>query len=50
MPLYVAKNWRGEPVALEAQALAWVKTADLRAYPMPPADVGLVDRLIEAAP
>ncbi len=50
MPLYVAKTWRGEPVAQEAQALAWVKPAKLRAYPMPPADVGLVERLIEASP
>jgi 8-oxo-dGTP diphosphatase len=48
MPLFVVKNWRGEPIAHDAQALAWVKPADLRAYPMPPADVGLVERLIEA--
>lgn len=50
MPLYTAKDWRGAPVAQEAQALAWVKPAELRAYAMPPADEVLVQRLIEAAP
>ena len=50
MPLYTAKDWRGAPVAQEAQALAWAKRADLRAYAMPPADEVLVKRLIEAAP
>lgn len=50
MPLFATKTWRGEPTAHDAQALAWVKPSDLRAYPMPPADVGLVERLIEAAP
>jgi 8-oxo-dGTP diphosphatase len=49
MPLYLVKDWRGTPVAHAAQALAWVHPPELRAYPMPPADVGLVDRLIERA-
>lgn len=49
MPLFATKTWRGDPTAHDAQALAWVKPADMRTYPMPPADVGLVDRLIEAA-
>lgn len=47
MPLYLIKSWTGEPVAHEAQALAWVQTKELRGYEMPPADVVLVDRLIE---
>jgi 8-oxo-dGTP diphosphatase len=49
MPLYLAQRWQGEPTldANAAQAMAWVKTADLRKYDMPPADVVLVDRLIE---
>lgn len=47
MPLYLIKSWTGEPVAHEAQALAWVQAKDLRGYEMPPADVVLVDRLIE---
>jgi 8-oxo-dGTP diphosphatase len=49
MPLYTATRWRGEakldPDA--ASALRWVRPLDLRAVPMPPADVVLVDRLIE---
>ncbi len=47
MPLYLIKSWAGEPVAYEAQALAWVQAKELRGYEMPPADVVLVDRLIE---
>jgi 8-oxo-dGTP diphosphatase len=49
MPLYVATQWRGElkldPAA--AQAAKWVVPPDLRTHPMPPADVVLVNRLIE---
>ncbi len=47
MPLYVIERWGGEPVPNDAQALAWVRARELRDYPMPPADVGLVQRLIE---
>jgi 8-oxo-dGTP diphosphatase len=49
MPLYIARRWSGEPTlnADAAQALAWAHARDLRAYPMPPADIGLVERLIE---
>lgn len=47
MPLYMIKSWAGEPVAHEAQQLAWARPRELRDYPMPPADVVLVDRLIE---
>jgi len=49
MPLYVVSRWQGEP-RLDpnaAQAMQWVNTNALRDYPMPPADVVLVDRLIE---
>ena len=47
MPLYVIANWIGEPAPNDAQALAWVRARELRDYPMPPADVVLVERLIE---
>ncbi|MEZ6022965.1 MAG: 8-oxo-dGTP diphosphatase MutT [Hyphomonadaceae bacterium] len=49
MPLYVATRWQGEPKLdpNAAQAMAWVHPRDLNAYPMPPADVVLVERLIE---
>ncbi len=49
MPLYVVTRWQGavklEPNA--AQAMKWVRPIELRAHAMPPADVVLVDRLIE---
>ncbi|MET0182765.1 MAG: (deoxy)nucleoside triphosphate pyrophosphohydrolase [Caulobacterales bacterium] len=46
MPLYLVTAWRGVPRAVEAQALAWAKPNALSAYPMPPADKPLLDRLI----
>jgi 8-oxo-dGTP diphosphatase len=49
MPLYVATKFGGviklDPNA--AQGAAWVKPEDLRSYEMPPADIVLVNRLIE---
>ncbi len=49
MPLYIATRWSGamrlEPNS--AQAMQWVRPTDLRTIAMPPADVVLVDRLIE---
>lgn len=47
MPLYVIAKWKGEPTPNDAQKLAWVRARELRDYPMPPADVVLVERLIE---
>lgn len=49
MPLYAVRRWSGEPVLdpNAAQALKWVRPPDLRALEMPPADVVLVDRLVE---
>ncbi len=49
MPLYVVTRWQGvvklDPNA--AQAMKWVRPVELREHAMPPADVVLVDRLIE---
>jgi 8-oxo-dGTP diphosphatase len=50
MPLYVLRRWHGEPQALAAQALAWVRPEELRDYPMPPADLPLVEKLIASPP
>jgi 8-oxo-dGTP diphosphatase len=49
MPLYVVSRWSGDPKLdpNAAQAMAWVQTRDLRNFEMPPADVVLVDRLME---
>lgn len=49
MPLYICTRWQGTPTPHSdaVAALAWVKTSELKQYPMPPADVGLVDRIMQ---
>jgi 8-oxo-dGTP diphosphatase len=49
MPLYIATHWQGalKADASAVQDVAWVKPQALRGYAMPPADLILVDRLIE---
>jgi 8-oxo-dGTP diphosphatase len=42
MPLFLCRRWEGVAQAHEHAALAWVKPADMDAYPMPPADLPLV--------
>jgi 8-oxo-dGTP diphosphatase len=47
--LYLCREWRGEPRALDAAALRWLRPADMADLPMPPADaplIPLLDRLI----
>nr|WP_272491253.1 8-oxo-dGTP diphosphatase MutT [Roseovarius autotrophicus] len=42
MPLFACRKWEGVPQGREGQALKWVRARDLRAYPMPPADLPLI--------
>ena len=42
MPLFVCRKWQGMPTGKEGQTLKWVRTKDLKSYPMPPADVPLI--------
>ncbi len=42
MPLFACRKWEGTPQAREGQILKWVKPAQLRDYPMPPADLPLI--------
>lgn len=42
MPLYVCRRFEGIPVGKEGQAIKWVRPANLRDYPMPPADEPLI--------
>lgn len=42
MPLFACRKWQGTPESREGQALKWVRAADLRTYPMPPADLPLI--------
>ncbi|MCC7304848.1 MAG: 8-oxo-dGTP diphosphatase MutT, partial [Alphaproteobacteria bacterium] len=45
MPLFLCSSWKGEPKTLEHAALEWVDVKDLSRYPMPEADIPLVDSL-----
>jgi 8-oxo-dGTP diphosphatase len=45
MPLYVVRNWEGDPTSREGQKLVWVRAQRLADYPMPPADEPLVAML-----
>ncbi|HKL46053.1 MAG TPA: 8-oxo-dGTP diphosphatase MutT [Roseovarius sp.] len=42
MPLFACRKWQGIPQGREGQSLKWVRAADLRSYPMPPADIPLI--------
>jgi len=43
--LYLCRRWRGEPEALDASALAWLRPAEMRPAEMPPADAPLIPLL-----
>ena len=47
MPLFGCRVWQNEPQGKEGQELVWATKSQLRDYPMPPADVGLVQTLWE---
>jgi 8-oxo-dGTP diphosphatase len=42
MPLFACRRWNGMVTPREGQQLAWVRAANLRDYPMPPADEPLI--------
>jgi len=48
MPLFICRVWRGTAVGREGQALKWVRPEDLYNYPMPEADIPLIDPLQRA--
>jgi 8-oxo-dGTP diphosphatase len=47
MPLYVCRRFWGTPMPCEGQKLKWVRSRDMRNYPMPPADEPLIAHLID---
>lgn len=47
MPLYVCRRFQGMARSREGQALKWVRTRQLRDFPMPPADAPLIPFLID---
>jgi 8-oxo-dGTP diphosphatase len=42
MPVFVCRKWEGIARGKEQQALRWVRPAELRGIPMPPADLPLI--------
>jgi 8-oxo-dGTP diphosphatase len=47
MPLFICRRYEGIAQSREGQALKWVRTRDMRAYPMPPADEPLIPILVD---
>jgi len=45
MPLYICRRWWGATQSRENQALKWVRSGQLRDYPMPEADLPLIPAL-----
>ena len=43
--LYVCRRWKGRPQPIEGGAIEWVRPQQLRAYPMPAADIPLIAAL-----
>jgi 8-oxo-dGTP diphosphatase len=46
MPLWAARHWTGDVTALEAADLVWAGADELRQFPMPAADLPLVEALV----
>jgi 8-oxo-dGTP diphosphatase len=45
MPLYAIRIWQGTPTGREGQKLAWATKQEFSNYPMPPADIAIVQNL-----
>ena len=43
--LYLCRHWRGEPAALDASALTWLRPREMDPQRMPPADAPLIPLL-----
>jgi len=43
--LYLCRRWQGEPAALDASALAWLRPEEMEPDLMPPADAPLIPML-----
>lgn len=47
MPVYLCKDWQGEPQALEHSALCWAKPEELHKLDMIEADAELVEKIVK---
>lgn len=45
MTLFLCRKWKGSPIAQEGQVLSWKTLQEMRALPMPPADIPLISAL-----
>lgn len=45
MNLFACRQWQGEPLPTNGQAMKWIKPVRLLDYPMPPADIPLIPLL-----
>ena len=45
MPVFACRVWQGTPHGKEGQQLVWARKQDFNDYPMPPADIALVQIL-----
>jgi len=45
MPLYVCRQWQGQPVPVEGQALHWARAGELASLPFVPADIALLPQV-----
>ena len=43
--LYLCRRWRGDPAALDASAIAWLRPQEMQPQEMPPADAPLIPML-----
>lgn len=47
MPVYLCRQWTGEPESREGQQLVWVDPMEAPDYPTPAADIPLIQRFVE---
>lgn len=47
MPVFMCREWEGEPTPQELQEIAWAAAEDVHDYPAPAADKPLFDSFIE---
>jgi 8-oxo-dGTP diphosphatase len=47
MPVFMVRRWTGEPQPKEGQKLVWASPEEARTFPMPAADVPLIERFLE---
>jgi 8-oxo-dGTP diphosphatase len=45
MPVFACRQWQGTPQSKEGQKLVWARKQEFKDYPMPPADIALVQIL-----